>query len=298
MTTPAPPNHPPWGAENPILRGIAFIILASLMLTLMDAMVKLLSTRIDTIQSLWARYTVQMVAVTALVAPRLRQVMRTDYLGLHILRATALLVTTLFFFFGLQVNSLTLTTAMFQVAPIFLMVGAAVFLGERFGIRRALAGAAAMVGAVIILRPGTDAFSIYALLPLAGAVTYTIYALTTRFVGPHEAVWTSLFYTATLATLTLSAAVPFFWQPLDRVDVALMLAMGGFGTLGQLFLIKAFSTTEASILAPFIYVSLLFSTLWDVVLFGILPDATTYLGALVIIGSGLYVWHRERVVKA
>lgn len=284
--------------ENPILRGIAFMVLASLMFTLMDAMVKILSTRVDTIQSLWARYAVQMVVVTVIIAPKLKKVIRTNYLGLHILRAFTLLVTTLFFFFGLKVNSLTLTTAMFQVAPIFLMVGAAVFLGERFGMRRALAGLAALTGALIILRPGTDDFSLYALLPLAGAVTYTVYALTTRFIGPHEAVWVSLFYTATLATLTLSVAVPFFWQPLSLGDIGLMIILGVLGTLGQLFLIKAFSIAEASVLAPFIYISLIFSTLWDVLIFGAFPDGATYLGALVIVGAGLYVWHRERVVKA
>ncbi|TDT77331.1 EamA domain-containing membrane protein RarD [Litoreibacter halocynthiae] len=284
-------------AENNVARGIALMIAATLMFTLMDVCAKALSTRVDTVQTLWARYTVQMVVVALIVLPRLRSVVHTQRLGLQVFRAFALLATTGFFFFGFKKMSLIETTALMQISPIFIMVGAAVFLGETFGFRRAAAAAVALLGAMIVLRPGTDAFTPYALLTLCGTICYSSYALATRYAGRGEDVWTSLFYTGTVATLVLCVMVPFFWQPLEASDLPYMLGVGLLGTMGQLLLIRALSMAPASLLAPFTYVALIFSTVWGVVFFDNYPDGPVYIGALVIVGAGLYVWHRETRVK-
>ncbi|SFR44863.1 DMT family transporter [Litoreibacter janthinus] len=282
---------------NNVARGIALMIAATLMFTLMDVCAKALSTRVDTVQTLWARYTVQMVVVTLIISPRLRSVVQTQRLGLQVFRAFALLGTTGFFFFGFKKMSLIETTALMQISPIFIMVGAAVFLGETFGARRAAAAAVALLGAMIVLRPGTEAFTPYALLTICGTICYSTYALATRYAGRGEDVWTSLFYTGTVATLVLCLMVPFFWQPLEPSDLPYMLGVGLLGTMGQLLLIRALSMAPASILAPFTYVALIFSSVWGVVFFGNFPDGPVYIGALVIVGAGLYVWHRETRVK-
>jgi drug/metabolite transporter (DMT)-like permease len=284
-------------AQNNVARGIALMIAATLMFTLMDVCAKALSTRVDTVQTLWARYTVQMVVVTLIISPRLRSVVHTERLGLQIFRAIVLLGTTGFFFFGLKKMSLIETTSLMQISPIFIMVGAAIFLGETFGIRRAAAAVVALMGAMIVLRPGTDAFTPYAFLTLGGVVCYSTYALATRYAGRGEDVWTSLFYTGTVATLVLCLMVPFFWQPLEISDLPYMLGVGLLGTMGQLLLIRALSIAPASILAPFTYVALIFSSVWGVVFFNNFPDGPVYIGALVIVGAGLYVWHRETRVK-
>ncbi|NNK78836.1 MAG: DMT family transporter [Litoreibacter sp.] len=274
------------------------MLAAILMFTLMDAVAKHLSTRIDTVQALWARYTFQMVVVSLLIAPRARTVLRTRHPWLQLFRAVALLGATGFFFYSLKKMSLVEVTAIMQISPIFIMLGAAVFLGERFGQRRAIAAVIALAGALIVLRPGTEAFTSWALLPIAGTLCYSSYALATRYAGRDEDVWTSLFYTATVATIVLSLAVPSFWQPLNSGDIAPMILVGVFGTLGQLLLIRSFSLAQASVLAPFSYTALIWSSLWGIVFFGSYPDLPVYLGALVIVAAGLYVWHRETTVKA
>jgi len=283
--------------QNNVARGIALMIAATLMFTLMDVCAKALSTRVDTVQTLWARYTVQMVVVTLIVSPRLRSVVHTQRLGLQIFRAFTLLATTGFFFFGFKKMSLIETTSLMQISPIFIMIGAAVFLGEQFGLRRAIAAGVALIGAMIVLRPGTDAFTPYALLTIGGTICYSTYALATRYAGRGEDVWTSLFYTGTVATLVLFVMVPFFWQPLEASDLPYMLGVGLLGTMGQLLLIRALSIAPASVLAPFTYVALIFSSVWGVVFFSNYPDGPVYVGALVIVGAGLYVWHRETQVK-
>jgi drug/metabolite transporter (DMT)-like permease len=115
----------------------------------------------------------------------------------------------------------------------------------------------------------------------------------TRYVGRSEDPWTSLLYGALFGAIILTVLVPFHWQPVTPKGVVLMLMLAGFGTLGQLLLIRAFTAGEAAVLAPFGYVGLVFATLFGIVAFGEWPDLWTWVGALVIVGSGLYVWHRE-----
>jgi drug/metabolite transporter (DMT)-like permease len=134
---------------------------------------------------------------------------------------------------------------------------------------------------------------VYSILPLAAAVCLTGYNLITRFVGRNENPWTSLFYTALFGAVFLSAIVPFFWTPLTGYTAGLVIVIGILGTASQLMLIRALTLGEAGLLAPFVYVGLLFATFWGYVIFDDVPDVPTIIGALIIVGSGLYVWYRE-----
>lgn len=279
-------------------RAILMMIGAIFCFSLMDVSVKALAPRIGVMPSLWARYAGQMLVVFVLVLPRLRQVVRTRYPGLQALRSVLLMSATGFFFTGLSLIPLTDAAALMAVNPVLITLGAALFLRESLGVRRITGIAVALLGALIVLRPGSEVFSFGALYPLGAALCYSGYALLTRRVGPDEDVWTSLFYTGLVGTLLLSCLVPFFWQPLDATSGLLILALAGFGTMGQMLLIRAFSTGEAGMLAPFSYTGLGFAALWGALFFSELPDIWTLCGALVIASAGLYVWQRERQAKS
>jgi drug/metabolite transporter (DMT)-like permease len=185
-------------------------------------------------------------------------------------------------------------TAIMDISPVLITLGAVLFLGERIGIRRVFGIIGALIGALIVIRPGSDVFSVYALFPLGAAICYSGYNIITRFVGAREDPWTSLFYTALFGALVFSAVVPFYWQPLSIVSLTLMIVLSCLATLAQWLLIKALSLGEASLLAPVGYIALIFATLWGYLLFGDLPDQWTVIGAMVIVASGVYVWYRER----
>lgn len=274
-------------------RAIGLMILAIFCFSLMDASVKALAPRVGVMPALWARYAGQMLLVLILVAPRLRQVARTRYPVTQFLRSALLMCATGFFFLGISLIPLSDAAALMSVNPVLITLGAALFLGEPLGPRRIAGILAALLGAVIVMRPGTAVFSPAALLPLAAALCYSGYSLLTRKIGPDENVWTSLFYTGLLGTVILSLIVPSQWQSPDATGLALIVALAVAGTLGQLFLIRAFSQGEAAMLAPYAYVGLIFAALWGALFFGEYPDLWTFSGALVIAGAGLYVWHRE-----
>ncbi|MEO0380582.1 MAG: DMT family transporter [Pseudomonadota bacterium] len=259
----------------------------------MDVAVKAVSPMTGTLPALWARYAGQMLIVVMLVAPRLTQVARSAYPKLQVARSILLMLATFFFFLALGQIGLAEATAVMAMNPLLITVGAALFLGEALGPRRIGAIAVALIGALIVIRPGTEVFQPAALLPLIAAFCFASYTLITRRLGPDEDVWTSLFYTGLVGAVILSAILPFHLPRLDLQSVALLCLVGAAGTAGQLMLIRALSLAQAGLLAPFNYTGLIFAVIWGLILFGEVPDALTLLGALVIAGAGIYVWHRE-----
>ena len=131
------------------------------------------------------------------------------------------------------------------------------------------------------------------MLPLIAAVFYTTYNLTTRFVGDRESPWTSLLYSALFGAVVFSCIVPFYWQPVGFFLAGLMIILALCGTFSQMMLIRALSIGEASLLAPFAYVGLIYAALWGLLFFNEFPDQWSIVGAIIIAISGFYVWYRD-----
>lgn len=266
---------------------------AVFLFTVMDAIAKQLTKEVGLIQTIWVRYTGQALLVFLIVLPRLREVAKSQYPKLQLLRSVVLMAATCLFFLSISKIGLAEATAIMDINPVLITLGAFLFLGEKIGPRRILGIIASMIGALIIIRPGTDVFTVYAVLPLVAAVCYTTYNLTTRFVGNRESPWTSLLYSALFGAVVFSCMVPFFWQTVSLFSAGLMVLLSLCGTFSQLFLIRALAIGEASLLAPFAYVGLIYATIWGLVFFGEFPDEWSIIGAIIIAISGFYVWYRD-----
>ncbi|MEM8981347.1 MAG: DMT family transporter [Pseudomonadota bacterium] len=279
-------------------RAIVFTIGAIFLFGLMDATAKSIGQQTNTLLAIWARYTGQMLLVALIVAPRIKQVATSQYPKLQVARSILLMLATLFFFLSFRTIGLAEATAVMSLNPLLITLGGAIFLSEALGPRRIIGILIAFVGALIIIRPGTDVFQPAALLPLVAATCFATYALITRRVGPDEDVWTSLFYTGLVGAIVSTCTLPFIWpDELAPHVYAQMALLAVFGTTGQLLLIRALSMAEAGMLAPFNYTGLVFAVFWGFVLFDEWPDALTLLGTVVIAGAGLYVWQRETQLK-
>jgi len=248
-------------------------------------------------QVVWARYCGQMFWASLVLAGSLKIVLRTQNLGLQLLRSAFLFGATISFFSGMKHLQLAEATAIFEVAPLVITILSVVVLRESVGIRRWLGVMIGLTGALVIVRPGTDAFTFYAIYPILAACWFGGYAITTRFLREGEPAATSFLFTALVGAVVASALVIPFWTTPSLTDGLIMLFFGGLGGIGHYLLILAFQRSEASLLAPFSYFGLFFNSLWGFLFFAEIPGAHTIVGATIIVGAGLYVWVRERAVE-
>lgn len=274
-------------------RGILLMLLAILLFTAMDAAAKGLIQRYPVPQVVWARFLGQVLIVVLILRQATFSALRTRYPVQHLIRSACQLGATGCFFASLPHIGLAEATALTDLNPIMITLGAALFLGEKLGPRRIAGVIAAMIGAMIVIRPGAAVFTPAAFLPLCAALFYTANALYTRHLGPRESHWTPMLLAAIFGTLATGTLQPFVWQPVAMADLPIFLLIGCLGTGAQLCLIRAFSMAEAGAVAPFAYMGILFATFWGIVLYDEWPDLPTMIGALVIVSAGVYVWHRE-----
>lgn len=277
-----------------VTRGVALMVLAIFLFTAMDATAKGLIARYPAPQVIWVRFAGQLLLVLVILRQHLGPVLRTRFPVLHFWRSASQFGATTFFFLSLPVIGLAEATAIADINPVLITLGAALFLGERLGPRRVAGVVAALIGALIVIRPGAGVFTWWAVLPLLCALSYATSALLTRKIGAQESVWASMVYASLFGTLVAGAALPFFWEPIAPGDLWKFGLIACLGTGAQLCIIRSFSITEAGIVAPFAYLGIVFATFWGAVLYDQWPDRWTLLGALVIVAAGLYVWHREQ----
>ncbi|MGB3148712.1 MAG: DMT family transporter [Paracoccaceae bacterium] len=278
--------------------GIAFNLAAVFTFSLMDLLAKhLIGQEYHPLQVTWARYSGQTVLILVLILPRARMAFRTRRPGLQLLRSILQFSTNALFFLSLGYIGLAEATAIADLSPMLIALGAAAFFGEKLGPRRIMAILLAMIGAMLIIRPGTDVFHPASLLALGCAVAFAGFVLITRRMGGADSMWTSLLYSGLLGTLMVSTVQWFVWKPIQTADLWGFILIGGLGTISQLCIIRAYSFADASVIAPIGYFGIVFASVWGVVILGESLPFLTIVGALVIIGSGLYVWHRERRIE-
>ncbi|MFH5773715.1 DMT family transporter [Paracoccus sp. NGMCC 1.201697] len=289
-----PPILAPAGStvRSTQLQGILLLLLSIFIFTMMDATAKHLAERYHPGQIVWARFSINFLIVAVIFAPRFRQTMVTKRPVVQLFRGITQLASGGLFFTSLQWIGLAEATAIMDINPVLITLGAAIFLGERIGIRRALGIITALCGAMIIIRPGLGVFQPAALLPLIAAFTYAAGAILTR-VAREDSTATSILWSATVGTVITTLAVPFVWQPIAGTDIWAFLLIGSLGTVAQAMLIRAFALAEAAAIAPFGYTGLIWAGLWGWLFWGTLPDRWTLAGALIIVGAGIYVWLRE-----
>lgn len=281
--------------EN-IAAGIGWMLLTTFLFIAMDALGKYLMQSYSTPQVMWARFFFHLLLAMAIMGPGLLTGLRSGRLKLQLARSVLLLLTTAMFFTGLRTVPLATAATIMFLTPLVVTVLSIPLLGEKVGPRRLASVLVGFAGALVIVRPGFGEVSIGMLLVLGASLSNSLYQLVTRQVRHYDGPNTTLFYTALAGTVVFSAVAPWDWRPPQGTDWLLFVAMGVFGAISQLCLIRAFRLAPAAVVSPLSYTGLIWATLFGFVVFYDLPDAWTLAGAALIVGSGLYVFHRERTL--
>lgn len=271
---------------------------AGLFLTLNDAVLKWLTGDYPVGQIMFLRGLFVFLPITFLVwhAGGVRS-LRVTRIEPHLLRGALMVAGTFLFINGLRhlpfADAISITFA----GPLFVTALAAPLLGEVIRWRRWLAVIIGFVGVLIIIRPTSEVAQWAAVFPLAASVTGALRDILTRKMSQHDSSVSVLFY-STLA-VTLAGGVTFVggWAPVQASDFGLFFLCGILIACAHFLMIEAFRFAEAALVVPFKYVSLLWAVLLGLVIWGDIPDNWTFIGAAVVIGSGLYILHRERASK-
>ena len=277
--------------------GIIWMLATMFCFITLDAIMKHLMESYSLVQVTWARFFFATIIAALACGRDSGRLAKTRHPKPQLLRSVLLMSTTAMFNAGIRTTPLATGTTIMFLSPILVTILAIPLLGEKVGLRRWAGVVLGFTGALIVVRPWEEGLGAYGhgvLFLLAAAFLNANYQILTRKVRGDDP-RTSLLYTAAAGAVVTSLMVPWFWSWPTGFDWLLLIASGLAGGLGHLFLIRAFQAAPASVVAPFSYSSLLWAALFGFVIWGEWPELWTWAGAAIIIGSGLYIFHRERL---
>ena len=266
--------------------------------TMNDAVTKAVSSEMNFGQVMLVRglFATVLIAAIAWHQGSVRP-LRTLMVRPVLLRVAAESVGTVVFLAAIVHLPLANIAAIFQALPLAVTLGAALIFGEAVGWRRWLAITAGFIGVLIAVRPGVEGFNQFSLLGLIAVAFYTVRDLSTRRISPEIP---SLYVTlVTTVTVTVIGGIILFplggWMPPSGRAVGLLALSAVLVLIGYQYVIMALRSGDLSAVAPFRYTALLWAILLGYFIFGNVPDAPMVTGASVIVLSGLYAFHRERI---
>ncbi|MBD0273425.1 MAG: DMT family transporter [Acetobacteraceae bacterium] len=279
------------------LLGILFMCLAGLLFPMMNGAAKLLGADYSSLQVSWARAFGHVVFMLAAFLPRHGlALLRTKRPGLQLARSATLFLSNLCFFFAIVFVPIAKAAAISMTAPLIVAVLAWPMLGERTTVGRVAALGIGFAGVLVVIRPGTAVFHWASLFVLASATCYGLYQILTRTIAAADSPETSTVYSSMVGAFGILVALPFVWEtPKGLFDAALFCSLGVLGALGHYCVARALGHAPANVVSPFQYFQLLGSVAVGWAVFNDLPDALTWIGAAVVVLSGLFIgWSQTR----
>jgi drug/metabolite transporter (DMT)-like permease len=264
----------------------------------LDSCAKMASRDLPAIETVWFRFAIHFLLVALILNPwRAPEAWRTARPRLQTLRALIQIVCTGLNFLALSQLQIAQTLSIQFTGPAFVTLLSIVWLGEKVGRYRWTAIAISFVGVLVITRPSPGSFDPAFGIILLSVIIGSGYSIMTRRLASTESPGSMLLIMAALPAAILTPLMPFVWVWPSRPETWIALAGAGFfGALSHYFYIQAHRFAPASFLAPLQYFQFLAVLVLGFVFFGDVPTVWTFTGALILIGSGLYIWHRERVI--
>lgn len=284
------------------LKGIGLMCLALTFFSVLDTTAKYMGTvtGLPVTQVVWMRFLSQfMLMLLVLGVMALPRLLRTRRRKHQLARSALMLCSTLLNFLALRHLRLDQTQTVYFLAPFVVALLAGPFLGEWVGWRRLVAIVVGFCGILVVVRPGYAAFEPALIFAFGSMLCYASFMLLTRYLAAYDAPEVTLFYSMLAGTYFMApfALVDWVWPSDPRVWL-IGLSMGVWGGLGHLIFIHAYRHAPASTLAPFVYLGLITHTIGGYLVFDQVPDRWTLAGAAIVVASGIYLLHRERVTTA
>lgn len=275
--------------------GISITVIGGLCFAIQDAGIKWLSAEIAVLQILFLRSLFGLVLLGASTSFSGETIsLKVTRPWLMAARSGINILSWVLFFTSLKYLPLATAVALFFSFPLFLAIISVPLLGEKVGIRRALAIVVGFFGVLLITNPAAG-LSIPALMMLGAALGWAIVASLTRILGEKENTTTQLFYTLLGFAVLLAIPQYWLWRPLELDAYLMIFGAAFFGVIAQFAVTKAYAIASPSLIAPFEYTALIWSAALGYLVWGDIADSYAIAGAFLIIGSGVYIIHREAI---
>lgn len=299
-------NSPNPASQDAILPGVALMLAFCVLAPLLDVASKLAAqAQVPVGQITAARFVVQAgLMLPVVLAMRLPWAITRRMAGLLVLRAGFLLLSTFSFISGIAVMPIADALAIAFIEPFIILLIGGLFMGDQVGPRRIAACGVGFLGALMVIQPSLAHFGLVALWPLGTAVFFALYMVVTRFMSTGIHPVTMQLHTSIAGVVMI---VPLVWlaegsglSALDPVwpqGVAWLwlFGVGFWAAVSHICMTYALKFAPSSTLAPLHYSEIVAAVILGYVVFHDFPNPLTWAGIAVIVGSGLYVIHRERV---
>jgi drug/metabolite transporter (DMT)-like permease len=291
---PAPPD-----SDDRIATAVTLRLAAAACMATMSACIKLAEAEgAGLVDILFFRQAIGIPLVAGVIAlgPGLA-VIRTQRFGAHLARSIVGLTSMTCLFAAVMLLQLAESTTLAFTVPIFATILGALVLKEPTGWHRWGAVLAGFAGVLIVAHPGSGHFPLWgAVAGIAAAFLTALVSILLRQIGRTEHPFATVFWFAALSTVALAVAFALYHRPLAPGAWPWLLGIGVLGNVGQLALTASLKHGPVSLVVPMDYSSLIWATLYGWLLFGVLPAAATWIGAPLIVASGLYiVWREHRL---
>jgi drug/metabolite transporter (DMT)-like permease len=287
--------------EDKVGLGVTMMALAIFFFTCIDTSAKwLILAGLPALQVVFVRYAVHFLFSLVFFIPKEGfDAVRTNNPWKEFFRALFLFVSTICNFTALKYLPITVTTTIMFAAPIVVTLLAIPVLKEKVGIRRIVAVCVGFIGVLVVMQPWGTAFHPAMLLNIAALALAAMYFVMTRLLAGIERNSTMQLWSSGLATLCLApVALPIWVWPTQVIEFIVLGGIGLFGAFGHISATYAHRLADASILSPVVYIQLFLAAAASFLVFGTWPTLWTLVGGLIIIGSGIYIWQRERSLLA
>ncbi|GGH42562.1 EamA family transporter [Frigidibacter albus] len=277
--------------------GIWLMIGAAFVFSVQDGISRHLAAEYNIYMVVMIRYwffAAFVMAVAARAPGGLRAAVRTAHPRVQVFRGLLLAAEVCIMVQAFITLGLVESHAVFTCYPLLVAALSGPVLGEKVGWRRWTAIGIGFAGMLVILQPGVAVFSPLALIPLLAAFMFALYGLLTRYVSRNDAASVSFFWTGVSGAVVMTLVGVWFWEPMTMADWVWMACLCIMGSAGHWLLIRAYEVAEASAIQPFAYLQLVFVTLLGLTLFGETLRANVAIGAVIVVGAGLFTLWRAR----
>ena len=282
--------------------GYVFTLLAISIFAIQDGISKHLVSAYPPLFVAMIRYWAFMlfaVAIASRAPGGLRSAVRTKRPVLQIARGLLLAAQIVVVISSFVMVGLARSQAILSSGPLMVAMLSIPILGEKVGWRRWLAICVGFVGVLLILKPESGLFDIHFLVPLAGALLFSLYVVLTRYVSREDSAKTSFFYTGVVGGIAMSCIGPFFWTTLAPQDWVFMGILCLTGVSSHYFLIRAYDLLDAVVIQPLTYLQLVFSAIIGVAIFDEKLSTTMIAGAVIVVAAGIFtIWREHALARA